>query len=206
MKRFHNEKVLKAGKKRKISALCALVVTILSIVLFNVSEGFVLVLFPAFIWLIVAGIQALTYGMLSKQLSDEEVAAIDAELDAAGTVYLPKTKVYLTEHFIVSMGAFFFASRYTDILWIYPYKYTFWFVIPVYSSLKVYFKKNCGVYDVAHAFVNTAKIKEEKEQIWNMVAAKGDNVVLGYGREGMEAAQAYRKSFKEAKKAAKKAQ
>ncbi len=205
MKRFTNEWAKKNRNAVLGSFLGSIVFFVVSNLLWKSGVAiFSLFVIGGFMWMVVSAIIALAFHFSVKHIADEEAKTIDAELNAQGARYLKKTKVALTENYVVSFRAGIHAYRYDDILWLYPYKFSMWIIIPVYHSLNMFVKSICRTVDFAHTTFNTKAIKEEKEVIWNAIVAKSEDVHTGYDQNGMQAVAEYKKSVKEAKKAAKK--
>ena len=167
------------------------------------TEGTVLV----FIWIF--AILCLAFGIggnlimqhfIKKHGGQDFVETLELEISRPTTLWLPSSKVYLTEHYLISFKIAFCALKLKDVLWVYQ-KRTSINGIPSNVSL-ILLCSDGKKYEIANASVDAKDIETEAQFIAETVAAANPKVLIGFTNETKAAARKLKKEIKKQRKTA----
>lgn len=115
------------------------------------------------------------------KLNDDELNDLNRELNDSNAVFFKKSKIYLTDSYLIDLGSTFKMYKYEDILWVYRHEQRT-NGIKSQSSLRVVTSdgKNRML-----AAVNpfSKKSREEQIDLLNALMARDSNIRIGYTPE-----------------------
>ncbi len=130
-----------------------------------------------------------------KKLDSMQIEELDNEMSEKEAFYYGKAHLYLTRNYIINFGGTFRVIPYKDLLWMYRFEQRT-NGVKTAQSLKVLTNEG-KTYSIANMDLVTKKSKEIFEEIWNTIAKKNENILLGYTKENI---RAMREKVKEIKK------
>lgn len=116
-----------------------------------------------------------------KKLPADVVKKLDDEMNNENAFYYSKAHLYLTEHFIINFANTFNFVHYDDIIWLYPREFRNRGVKTAQSICIM--TKDGKTYVVANVDTFTKVAKAQFDEIYNTIASKNKNIILGYSKE-----------------------
>ena len=107
--------------------------------------------------------------------------------DDADAFYYEKTHLYLTKNYIINFQGRFKVIEYRDVIWMYAMNYRT-NGIKTSQSINIMDVKG-KVTSIATINIVTKERKEVYDEIWNTIASKNTNILLGYTKENAETAK-----------------
>lgn len=155
---------------------------------------FIMTLIGGVTMLIIERIYVHKFNKGIKKLSDSEIMNLDNEMNSADAFYYSKARLYLTNNYIINFGGTFRAIKYDDIIWIYPFEYRTNGIKTSQSIIVV--TKDGKKNRVASIDVITKKKKEMYNEIFNTIASKNKNIIVGYTKETIKQAKELLNTYK----------
>lgn len=139
-------------------------------------------------------IKKIKYSKSLKNISDSTIYKIDKEMNDKDAFYYKRTKLYLTDNYIVNFSGKFSINEYKDIYWLYPYEFR-------YNGVKTnqaikFMTKEGKTYTVASLDPYSKKSKEIYNEIWDTIVSKNDSMLLGYTKENIKKSKELKKNNK----------
>lgn len=156
---------------------------------------FILFLLFGGILFVVGLYEVFSFNKSLKKLDAMRVEDLDNEMNDKEAFYYSKAHLYLTRNYIINFGGTFRIIPYKDVLWMYRYEQRT-NGIKTAQSLKVLTNEG-KTYSIANIDLVTKKSKEIFEEIWDTIAKKNENILLGYTKENI---RAMKEKVKEIKK------
>ena len=133
-----------------------------------------------------------------KKLSVAEKAKIDAETLDKEAFYYNNIHLYLTPNYVILMDSTFQAIPYTDFLWLYKIEQR---VNGIKSTNSIVGVANNGkTYRIAVVPALTKKYMEVYEEVFDTIAKKNEEMLIGYTAENSKIVREKLKEIKAAKK------
>ncbi len=112
------------------------------------------------------------------------IEELDNEMNSSNAFYYEKSRLYLTEKYIINFKNRFIVLNYKDIVWMYPYTVR---TNGIKTSQAIKVMNDQGkTYTIATVeFITKAK-KEVYNEIWNTIVSKNNSIVLGYTKENIQ--------------------
>ncbi len=129
-----------------------------------------------------------------KKLTDSEIMNLDSEMNSPDAFYYSKARLYLTKNYIINFGGTFRTIKYDDIIWMYPFEYRTNGIKTSQSIIVV--TKDGKKHNIASLDVITKAKKEMYNEIFNTIASKNKNIIIGFDKESKEKAKEELKKFK----------
>lgn len=141
-----------------------------------------------------------TKHFIKKHGGENFVETLEIEINQPTTIWLASSKIYLTEHYVVSFRNGFCALPLKEILWTYQKRRSLNGLTTVVSLILFcsYGKK----YEIAVAAPDAKNIEEEAQFIMETVFTANPDVLLGYTNENIIAAWKLKKEIKKQRKTA----
>ena len=167
------------------------------------NSGFYYLMFIAFLLIgfilliiYVASNRKFKKGM--KKLSDEELKEIDDELNSKDSFYYENAHLVLTKNYVVNLGASFSIIKYSDIIWLYPYVLRTRGVKSSESIIAV--TNDAKRHSIANISMITKAKKEAFNEIFDTIASRNPDILVGYNRDTCDRANVLIKEIKQKKK------
>ena len=122
-------------------------------------------------------------GYLMK-MDEDLIEKLDNEMNDADAFYYEKTHLYLTKNYIINFQGRFKVIEYRDVIWMYAMNYRT-NGIKTSQSINIMDVKG-KVTSIATINIVTKEKKEIYDEIWNTIASKNKNILLGYTKENAE--------------------
>lgn len=135
-------------------------------------------------------------------ISEEELAKIDAEINNINNELYSKMKIYLLKDYIVDLGNSIVILKYEDLLWAYPFEQRYNGLL-INKCIKLVDKKN-KKYDVASSKILDKNKDEILQEILKEIKEKNQDVLLGFNTENRKKVKEKLKEIKENNKNQKK--
>lgn len=116
---------------------------------------------------------------------NEEYDLIEKELENSEVQEFKKAKTILTRNYIIDASNGIDIIKYSDIIWIYPFKLRYWGLTTTQSLIIVTENKKKHKIVTISAFSN--KAKEEYEKVFEYILSKSPNALVGFNKENKEA-------------------
>ncbi len=129
-----------------------------------------------------------------KKLDSNEIMKIDMEMNDPESFYYEKAHLFLTKNYIVNFAGGFNVIEYKDIIWMYPFVMRTNGIKTSQSIMVV--TKDGKRKKVADIDVFTKGKKEVFDEIFNTIASKNDNIIIGYNKESQMKAKELLNSIK----------
>ena len=129
-------------------------------------------------------IKAKHYKKYFKNTSRNELNMINSELNSKDAFNYKDLKLFLTDNYIVSYINNFYAIKYEDVLWIYEY-------IQRVNGFRAYtailvMDKKFKLRTIVQTSLNTKAKKESFNEIFETIANKNKNILVGYTKENRD--------------------
>ncbi len=108
---------------------------------------------------------------------------LDNQMNNENAFYYSKAHIYLTDKYIINFNNRFVVIDYNDIIWMYPYEHRV-NGIKTSKSIKVV-TKDKKTYTIASIEPITKAKKDVFDEIFNTIANKNKEMLLGYTKENM---------------------
>ncbi len=145
---------------------------------------FIIALVTGVVGIIVILIKLISFNASINRLEQGLAGELDNEMDSQNAFYYKKAHLYLTDNYIINFNGKFVAINYKDVVWMYPYEYR---VNGIKSNQSIKIMTNSGkVYTIASMELVTKAKKEVFNEIWNTIASKNSEMVLGYTKENIK--------------------
>ena len=145
---------------------------------------FVILLIIGLVILILSIIELFNFKKSINKMDDIEISDLDKELNDKESFYYDKANLYLTKSYIINFNLKFKIIKYEDILWMYPYEQR---TNGIKTSQSIKVVTNDGkTHTIATIDIVTKKKKEIFTEIWNTIANKNKNMLLGYTKENIK--------------------
>ena len=125
-------------------------------------------------------------GYLMK-MDEDLIEKLDNEMNDTDAFYYKKTHLYLTKNYIINFQGRFKVIEYRDVIWMYAMNYRT-NGIKTSQSINIMDVKG-KVTSIATINIVTKEKKEIYDEIWNTIASKNTNILLGYTKENAETAK-----------------
>ena len=129
------------------------------------------------------------------KIGTELIEELDNEMNDENAFYYEKLHLYLTNKYIINFSGKFIASKYSDVIWMYPYEQRT-NGIKTCQAIKI-MTENGKVHTIATIDAVTKAKKEMYNEIWNTIASKNDKMLLGYTKENRDEIKARKKNKKD---------
>lgn len=150
------------------------------------------------IMLIVTLISLFVFAKSINKLDEMKINELDNEMNDSTAFYYSKVRLYLTKNYIINFNGSFRAIKYADILWMYPYEVRR-NGVKVSQSIKI-LVNDAKTYIIATIDVYTKKSKAVYDEIWDTIASKNKDMLLGYTSENIKTMNKKIKEIKKEKK------
>ena len=135
---------------------------------------------------LIIGPECTGIGYLIK-MDEDLIEKLDNEMNDADAFYYEKTHLYLTKNYIINFQGRFKVIEYRDVIWMYAMNYRT-NGIKTSQSINIMDVKG-KVTSIATINIVTKEKKEIYDEIWNTIASKNTNILLGYTKENAETAK-----------------
>ena len=115
-------------------------------------------------------------------MDEDLIEKLDNEMNDADAFYYEKTHLYLTKNYIINFQGRFKVIEYRDVILMYAMNYR------TSQSINIMDVKG-KVTSIATINIVTKEKKEIYDEIWNTIASKNKNILLGYTKENAETAK-----------------
>ena len=130
-------------------------------------------------------------------MDEDLIEKLDNEMNDADAFYYEKTHLYLTKNYIINFQGRFKVIEYRDVIWMYAMNYRT-NGIKTSQSINIMDVKG-KVTSIATINIVTKGKKEIYDEIWNTIASKNTNILLGYTKENAETAKTMKENQNERK-------
>ena len=136
------------------------------------------------VMLIAYFIKSKKYKKYFKNTSRNELNMINSQLSSKDSFNYKDLKLFLTDNYIVSYINNFYAVKYEDVLWIYEH-------IQRVNGFRAYtailvMDKKFKLHTIVQTSLNTKAKKESFNEIFETVANKNENILVGYTKENRD--------------------
>lgn len=132
-------------------------------------------------------IKKVHFNISVKKMDEDLIEKLDNEMNDADAFYYEKTHLYLTKNYIINFQGRFKVIEYRDAIWMYAMNYRT-NGIKTSQSINIMDVKG-KVTSIATINIVTKGKKEIYDEIWNTIASKNTNILLGYTKENAETAK-----------------
>lgn len=141
--------------------------------------------FTGIILIIVGVIQRVRFSKSVKKLDESLVIELDNEMNDPESFYYGRARLYLTKNYVINFNGKFRAIKYSDILWMYTFEQR---VNGIKSSKAIKILTNDGkTHMIASVDAITKKSNAVFEEIWETIANKNKDMLVGYTQENINA-------------------
>ena len=137
--------------------------------------------------LLIGIIKKVHFNISVKKMDEDLIEKLDNEMNDADAFYYEKTHLYLTKNYIINFQGRFKVIEYRDVIWMYAMNYRT-NGIKTSQSINIMDVKG-KVTSIATINIVTKEKKEIYDEIWNTIASKNKNILLGYTKENAETAK-----------------
>ena len=137
--------------------------------------------------LLIGIIKKVHFNISVKKMDEDLIEKFDNEMNDADAFYYEKTHLYLTKNYIINFQGRFKVIEYRDVIWMYAMNYRT-NGIKTSQSINIMDVKG-KVTSIATINIVTKEKKEIYDEIWNTIASKNKNILLGYTKENAETAK-----------------
>lgn len=120
---------------------------------------------------------------IKKRGGKEFVQKLEREMSLSAATWFPLSKVYLTDHYIISFSNGFFAVTYSDIFWMYKDEH-FLNGIKTRTSLMIA-ARDGKKYETANIFSTKKNADEEYVVITETAQEKNPSILTGFTKENI---------------------
>ena len=118
-----------------------------------------------------------------KRISDTDIQILDSEMNNSNSKFYDKVNVYLTPNYLIILDWKMTYYKYTDILWMYSHEDS-------YNGIRVdkaieMLTKDAKTTIFAKTVFLTKNQKSVYDEIWNTIASKNPDIMLGYTNENI---------------------
>ena len=132
-------------------------------------------------------IKKVHFNISVKKMDEDLIEKLDNEMNDTDAFYYEKTHLYLTKNSIINFQGRFKVIEYRDVIWMYAMNYRT-NGIKTSQSINIMDVKG-KVTSIATINIVTKEKKEIYDEIWNTIASKNTNILLGYTKENAETAK-----------------
>ena len=132
-------------------------------------------------------IKKVHFNISVKKMDEDLIEKLDNEMNDTDAFYYEKTHLYLTKNYIINFQGRFKVIEYRDVIWMYAMNYRT-NGIKTSQSINIMDVKG-KVTSIATINIVTKEKKEVYDEIWNTIASKNTNILLGYTKENAETAK-----------------
>ena len=132
-------------------------------------------------------IKKVHFNISVKKMDEDLIEKLDNEMNDTDAFYYKKTHLYLTKNYIINFQGRFKVIEYRDVIWMYAMNYRT-NGIKTSQSINIMDVKG-KVTSIATINIVTKEKKEVYDEIWNTIASKNTNILLGYTKENAETAK-----------------
>ena len=157
----------------------------------NIAEvqrlGFFIFTIVGIVGLVITIRQRIKFGNSIKNMDEYLIEKLNNEMNDKDAFYYDKVHLYLTKNYVINFQGIFKVIEYKDIIWMYSMQLRT-NGIKTAKAINI-MAKNGKVYTIANIDIVTKSKKELYDEIWNTIASKNPNMVLGYTKEAEEQAK-----------------
>ena len=153
----------------------------------NISDDYIAIVIGVGALLIIISLILTPVGtifLLSiKKISDADIQILDSEMNNSNSKFYDKVNVYLTPNYLIILDWKMSYYKYSDILWMYSHEDS-------YNGIRVdkaieMLTKDAKTTIFANTLFLTKNQKSVYDEIWNTIASKNPDIMLGYTNENI---------------------
>lgn len=140
--------------------------------------------FTGIILIIVGLCQKAIFAHSIKKLDNELIEKLDNEMNDKDAFYYNRARLFLTKNYVINFNGKIKAFKYSDILWMYTFEQR---VNGIRASKALKVTTNDGKnHFIASVDAVTKKSSDVFQEIWETIASKNKDMLLGYTKENIK--------------------